>query len=145
MNEIKCCHWGCRKVLLNKGVHGFTLLEVMFALAIIAIALTAVLGSQSQGISLASEAKFSTTAAFLAQSKMAEIEVKSERALPSDSGDFGEDFPGYMWELNVSSVTPDGPENVSDHLEQIDLKVSWGEDEQYQYNLRLYHFVPQTE
>jgi type II secretory pathway pseudopilin PulG len=117
----------------------------MFALAIIAIALTAALGSQSQGISLASEAKFNTTAAFLAQSKMAEIEVKSERALTSDSGEIGEDFPGYMWELNVSSVTLDGPENVSDHLEQIDLKVSWGEDEQYQYNLRLYHFVPQTE
>lgn len=131
--------------MLNKGIRGFTLLEVMFALAIIAISLTAVLGSQSQGVSLASEAKFRTTAAFLAQSKMAEIEVKKERELTSDSGDFGEDFPGYMWELNVSAVMLGGLEGISDHLEQIDLKISWGEDEQYQYNLRLYHFVPQTE
>ncbi|MBW2616338.1 MAG: hypothetical protein JRD02_09210, partial [Deltaproteobacteria bacterium] len=33
----------------------------MVAMAIIAIALTAVLGSQSQSVSLASEAKFNTT------------------------------------------------------------------------------------
>ena len=57
------------------GTSGFTLLEVMVAMAIIAIALTAVLGSQSKSLSLASEAKFSTTVALLAQSKMAEIEA----------------------------------------------------------------------
>jgi prepilin-type N-terminal cleavage/methylation domain-containing protein len=49
---------------------GFTLLEVMVAMSIIAIALTAVLGSQSQSVSLASEAKFNTTAPLLAQSKI---------------------------------------------------------------------------
>ena len=58
---------------------GFTLLEVMIAMAIIAIALVAVFGSQSQSLSLANEAKFSTTAALLAQSKMAEIETLNPR------------------------------------------------------------------
>ena len=52
---------------LKQRVEGFTLLEVMVAMAIIAIAMTAVLNSQSQSISLASEAKFSTTAALLAR------------------------------------------------------------------------------
>ena len=50
---------------------GFTLLEVMVAISILAIALVAVFGSQSQSLSLANEAKFNTTAPFLAQSKMA--------------------------------------------------------------------------
>ena len=127
------------------GTSGFTLLEVMVAMAIIAIALTAVLGSQSQSLSLASEVKFSTTAALLAQSKMAEIEAEKPGDLTSDSGDFGEDYPGYRWDKSVNDVTFDEPEGVSDHLEQIDLTVSWEDNDQYVYRLRLYRFVPETE
>lgn len=121
---------------------GFTLLEVMVAMALIAIALTAVLGSQSQSVSLAGEARFYTTASLLAQSKMAEIEVKELEDLSTDSGDFGEDFPGYTWQLSVNHVILDRPENVSDHLRQIDLTISWGEDEFYQYALRVFRFSP---
>ena len=124
---------------------GFTLLEVMVAMAIIAIALTAVLGSQSQSVSLASEAKFNTTAPLLAQSKIAEIEVAEQSDLAGDSGDFGEDFPGYTWELSVEDIVFEEPENVSDLLKRIDLKVSWGEEELYQYRLRLYRFFPRTD
>jgi len=128
----------------NDKCSGFTLLEVMVAIAIIAIALTAVLGSQSQSLSLASEAKFSTTAAFLAQGKMAEIEAEKVEDLASDSGDFGEDFPGYGWELSVNDVTFDEPEGVSDHLKQIDLTVSWEDHDEYEYRLRLYRLAPKT-
>lgn len=123
---------------------GFTLLEVMVAMAIIAIALTAVLGSQSQSVSLASEAKFNTTAPLLAQSKIAEIEVAEQDDLAGGSGDFGEDFPGYTWELSVEDIVFEKPENVSDLLKRIDLKVSWGEEELYQYRLRLYRFFPKS-
>ena len=123
---------------------GFTLLEVMIAMAIIAIALVAVFWSQSQSLSLANEAKFNTTAAFLAQSKIAEIEILNPGDLVSDSGDFGEDFPGYIWKLSLSDVMFDRHENVSDHLKKIDLNISWGEDEKYQYRIRLYRFVPKT-
>lgn len=128
----------------SKKSSGFTLLEVMIAMAIIAITLVVVFGSQSQSLSLANEAKFNTIAAFLAQSKMAEIEISNPEDLISDSGDFGEDFPGYIWQLSVGDVMFDRPENVSDHLKKIDLMISWGEDEQYQYRLRLYRFVPKT-
>jgi general secretion pathway protein I len=130
--------------MMKKKDCGFTLLEVMVAIAIIAIALTAVLGSQSQSVSLASEARFDTTAALLAQSKMAETHIEDLEDLSTDSGDFGEDFPGYTWQLSVSDVMFDRPENVSDHLKQIDLTISWGEDEQYQYGLRQYRFFPRT-
>jgi len=124
---------------------GFTLLEVMIAIAIIAIALVAVFGSQSQSLSLANEAKFNTTAALLAQSKMAEIETLDPKDLVSGSGDFGEGFPDYHWEVAVSDIAFAGAEEVLDHLKQIDLSLSYGEHGQYQYVLRLYRFVPKTE
>ena len=121
---------------------GFTLLDVMIAMAIIAIALTAVLGSQSQSVSLASEAKFSTTAAFLAQGKMATIEAEKLDDLADDSGDFGKEFPGYTWEIEVHNVVFETPKNVSNHLKQIDLRVLWNNDRRYQYRLRVYRFFP---
>ena len=113
-------------------------------MAIIAIALTAVLGSQSQGLSLAAESKFSSTVSFLAQSKIAEIESEKPEDLSSNSGDFGEDFPGYRWNLSIDDPTFDEPEGVADHLKQIDLTISWEERDQYEYRLRLYRFVPET-
>ncbi|MBW1999506.1 MAG: prepilin-type N-terminal cleavage/methylation domain-containing protein [Deltaproteobacteria bacterium] len=124
----------------RRSAGGFTLLEVMIAMAIIAIALTAVLGSQSQSISLASEARFNTTASLLAQAKMAELDQVPVEELASDSGDFGEDFPGYSWELSVGSVFPGVPGEISDHLRRIDLTVSWGEDAVYQYSMRAFRF-----
>jgi general secretion pathway protein I len=126
---------------MNSRNPGFTLLEVMVAMSIIAIALTALLASQSQSISIAGEAKFSTTAAFLAQSKMAEIETKTGDELIYDSGDFGDDFPDYSWEMEVQDVVFSDEGAFTDYLKQVDLTIYWGEGKQYQYSLRLYHFV----
>jgi len=123
------------KILHNRG---FTLLEVMIAVAILAIALTTLLGSQSQSVFFANSAKFETMAALLAQSKMSEITIQAADSLSSDSGDFGEDYPGYAWEATVSDVSIEGLDAISDYLKQIDLAVTWGA---LNYNLRLYHYV----
>jgi general secretion pathway protein I len=122
---------------------GFTLLEVMIALAIIAIALVAALGSQSQSVSLANEAKFTTTVTFLAQRKIAELEALDAEDLISDGGDFGEDFPDYHWESVVTDLTMEGFEDASKHIKRIALTVSWGNDDRYQYSLTFYRFVPE--
>ncbi len=122
---------------------GFTLLEVMIAVAVIAIVLVAVFGSQSQSLTLANEAKFNTTAALLAQRKMAEVETGNSLDLSSSSGDFGEDFPEYQWELNVSEVPLPGTGEV-EYLKQVDLIIRWGDQDQFQYGLRLYRFVPRA-
>jgi len=131
--------------MLKKKESGFTLLEVMVALSIIAIALAAVLGLQSQSISLASEAKFGTTASLLAQKKMAEILAETPADVKSDSGDFGDDFPAYAWQSTVNDVTSNVPEDLQDRLKQIDLKILWGDSKLYQYGLRAYCFVPGPE
>ncbi|MBW2483836.1 MAG: prepilin-type N-terminal cleavage/methylation domain-containing protein [Deltaproteobacteria bacterium] len=124
--------------MTNKG---FTLLEVMIAVALIAIALTTLLGSQSQSVSFANSAKFETMAALLAQSKMSEVAMQKAGALISDSGDFGEDYPGYAWAVDVSEIAIPGIDNISDYLKQIDLEVTWGV---FSYNLRLYQYVAES-
>ena len=123
---------------MNKG---FTLLEVMIAVALIAIALTTLLGSQSQSVSFANSAKFETMAALLAQSKMSEITVQEPGELTNDSGDFGDDYPGYAWEVNVSDIVIAGMDKISDYLKQVDLTVTWGV---FSYNVRLYHYVAES-
>lgn len=126
----------------KKEIRGFTLLEVMVAVAILAITLTAIFGSQSQSVSLSTNAKFVTTAALLAQGKISEAEVAPEKELSAGSGNFGKDFPGYSWQMDVRDVMIELPENTSRHLQQIDLNVTWGEDERFQYPLRFYRFIP---
>jgi general secretion pathway protein I len=132
--------------LKRHDISGFTLLEVMVAVAILAMALVAALGSQSQGISLANEAKFTTTAAFLAQAKMAEIEAIAPDELASDSGDFGEDFPGYNWKTEVadSPVLGDN-EKVTRHVKQVTLTVFPADTDSYRYGFIFYRFSPKTE
>ncbi len=121
---------------------GFTLLEVMIAVALIAVALVTLLGSQSQSVSFANSAKFETMAALLAQSKMSEITIQDADSLSSDRGDFGDDYPGYAWEATVSGVSIEGVGALSDYLKQIDLTVTWGV---FRYNIRLYHYVTASE
>jgi general secretion pathway protein I len=127
-------------LIKNVSNRGFTLLEVMIAVALIAIALTTLLGSQSQSVSFANSAKFETMAALLAQSKMSEIALQQE-AVASDSGDFGDEYPGYVWEVEVSDISIEGVDNISDYLKQVDLTVTWGV---FSYNVRLYHYVAET-
>jgi len=127
----------------SKSYQGFTLLEVMIALTIIAIVLVAVFGSQSQSLSLANDAKFNTTAALLAQRKIAEVEMQDSLDVSSVSGDFGDDFPEYQWELTISEMPLIGAEGL-EFLKQVDVTVRWGDKDQFRYGLRLYRFTPRT-
>ncbi len=138
--------WAIKPMTAGKRLdsNGFTLLEVMIAVAIIATAFTAVLGLQSQGVSLASESRFNTMAPLLAQRKMAQMESITPEGLSADSGDFGEDFPGYTWQIDVQDVAFEGLSGLPDYLKRIDLRVAWGKGKLYQYHLRLYKFIPKS-
>ncbi|MBE0582384.1 MAG: type II secretion system protein [Desulfofustis sp.] len=82
---------------------GFTLLEVMVAIAILAIALTTLLGSQSQSMLAAEQADFSARSALLARMKLAEIIAEADQSAAS-SGDFGEQFFGYTWDVEADDL-----------------------------------------
>ena len=113
----------------------------MIAVAIMAIALTTLLGSQSQSVYFANSVKFETMATLLAQSKMSELVREDSFSLSSNSGDFGDDFPGYTWEATINDIVIEGID-VSEYLKQIDLMVAWGV---HRYDLRLFHYVAEEE
>jgi len=132
-----------------KDKNGFTLLEVMVSLAIVAVVLVSLLISQSQSVSLQDEIKFNTTAILLAQRKISEIELEEANNLNSDDGDFGDDFPDYSWAVIVQDLSlPEGLseymelEDFTKYLQQVDVIIYRGEQKSSQYNIRLYRFVP---
>ncbi|MGB8425796.1 MAG: prepilin-type N-terminal cleavage/methylation domain-containing protein, partial [Desulfobacterales bacterium] len=126
----------------------FTLIEMMVAVSIIAIVLTAVYRLHSQTLMMTIGARFYTVAPLLAQNKLAEIELSTARELTQGTGDFGKDFPDYTWEVTIEDVTSDQLKNGADQLKavveklkRIDIKVFYNQDEMT-YTLRTYRFVP---
>ena len=130
---------------VRQSEDGFFLMEVMVAISMIAIALTVAMGLQSRSISMASEAKFTTTASLLAQKKIAEIEAVPLEEVASESGDFGEDFPDYQWTLEINDLDLFQQEEVASRLKKIDLDVSWGENGTFHYYIRFYRFLKKDE
>lgn len=126
----------------QKPEHGFTLLEVMVALAIMSIVLVSVYRMHSQSISMNAAARFYTQAPLLAQHKLAELETESAKDLSGDSGDFGDDFPGYSWQVAVNEVSSEALGDIANDLVGIDVTVSFNENE-HLYNIRAYRFVRQ--
>ncbi len=85
-----------------RGDAGFTLLEVMIALAILALVGVAFLRAQAASVRLVDESAQISLATLLAREKMAELESLQFPELGKKSGEGGEAFPGYQWEQVVS-------------------------------------------
>ena len=103
--------------------NGFTLLEVMVALAIIGLSLLAVAGKMSQMIDTANAMRERTYASWIAQNKIAELRLAN--VLPEVSSSSGEvDYAGSEWGWR-SVVTETGVEN----LFRVDVSVSYAGSE----------------
>ena len=118
---------------------GFTLLEVMVALAVMAIVLVSVYRMHSQSLTMNTAARFYTLAPMLAQGKMAEREALSSSAFAEDSGDFGEQFPGYSWTASTAEISSEILGEAAEDLKRVDITVMYNND-QFSYNLRTYRF-----
>lgn len=118
---------------------GFTLLEVMIALAVMSIVLVSVYRMHSQSLTMNTAVRFYTLAPLLAQNKMAELETLSSGGFPDDSGDFGEQYPGYSWRTSLADVSAEVLGEVADDLKRIDLTISYNNN-QFSHSLRTYRF-----
>lgn len=123
---------------------GFTLLEVMVSLAIIAIAFTAMLSSQAHNIELAAEAKFQTTAPLLAQEVISRLRAVGGAATGPDHGDWGADFAGYRWQRQPPPSPRGLDPEVRDLLLPLEITVTWQDQARYTYQQRGYLFNPPT-
>ncbi|MCB0414315.1 MAG: type II secretion system protein [Bdellovibrionales bacterium] len=83
---------------------GFTLIEVMLAVAIIAGVAVTLTIAWNNNFSRHRKAKMNNIAAILLQQKITEYELKFkgeklERIPEEESGDFGEEYPQYRWQF----------------------------------------------
>ena len=118
---------------------GFTLLEVMVALSMIAIVFVAVFKMLHNTMSMNDAARFHSLAPILARNKMAEIELRPLVELADDAGEFGDEFSGYRWAFSVEQVESTLPAKVGRRLRKIDLTIAQDESERA-FRLRLYKF-----
>jgi prepilin-type N-terminal cleavage/methylation domain-containing protein len=112
----------------SRSSQGFTLLEVMISLAIIAIALLAVYGNYSQTIAMSTDQRFNTTAPLLAARVAADFENRSLDELVDESGNFGPAFDGYEWVVTVEPVSSEILGKMAEDLHHIDITVSFSSD-----------------
>jgi general secretion pathway protein I len=121
------------------GRSGFTLLEVMVAVAIVAIAFSAVYKLYSQAFAMNQSARFYATATLLAQTKLAELSTQSPSDLMDDSGNFADQFAGYSWQITVREVEAEELTLPQQALRQIDIVIT-NDQQGESFSLRTYRF-----
>lgn len=103
-------------------MRGFTLLEVMIATAIVAVAVTVLLGLANRSLAVHERLHRTTQATLLAQSRLAEIEiaVRKGSGRQDESGEFPPPDQLFRWKSTwLETPLPS--------VRRIDLTVSWGE------------------
>ena len=88
----------------TKRRRGFTLLEVMIAVAFIGLALVAAVRTQGQGMRLSEEARFMSRAVFLAREVLADAQTASALEPGVESEAFPEPLDYLSWEREISPV-----------------------------------------
>lgn len=98
--------------------HAFTLLEVLVALALLAIGLVGVMESVSQSLRQTKANADRAEAGTLAQQRLTELTLTTDLAPGTDEGEFGDEHPGFRWRSSVESTEHDG-------LYRLSVTVLW--------------------
>jgi general secretion pathway protein I len=112
---------------------GFTLLETMIAMSILTIAVVSIFNLQGQSVKMITSVRFYTQAPLLARLALSQFEAKlvaEDPELDSDSGYFGEDFPGYAFSIIASEIEECEDEEyayISKFVKTVDVEVTWEE------------------
>jgi len=114
----------CRDESINrqKAINGFTLLEVLVALAIMAIAVTMVIQLFSSNLRTLATTKDITRAATLADGRMRDIlsgESFTERNWTENTED------GYHFDVSVSEISKDRTDNLPVKLMEVIVTARW--------------------
>ena len=110
----------------SKRDKGFTLLEVIIAVAIMGASMAILLGSVNRNLVVASKSKNQSIAYSLAQQKIGEIELEGYPQVGLDQGTF-EEFPGFNWYVNV---LPYDIEQLGTEIRIVMVDIAWDEGNQ---------------
>jgi len=128
------------KTASNKG---FTLLEVMISVSIIAVIFVSLFRMQSSTIDLATAGKFNSISTILAKQLLVKIEQDVVN-WSETQGDFGENFPGISWTCDIIDSSLEDLEFISEEnygsLKKIDIKIT-DRSEQRSYKITTWRFA----
>jgi general secretion pathway protein I len=115
----------CPRSRCTRRQQGFSLLEVIAAIMLLAVAFTALMKVAGSAISLTQNAAEHSEAAMWARGKLDSAFVGESVRPGNSSGQFNAKF---RWQLDVTPWNQVGaaPPNAPLHLYQLDLDVLWG-------------------
>ncbi len=102
---------------------GFTLIEVLATVALIAIVLPVVMRGVTIAMTSADAAKQRSEAVALAEAKLNELVSTQQWQTGNLSGDFGEDWSKYRWTADVQEW--DQSTGADNGVEQFNVHVTW--------------------
>ena len=111
---------------------GFTLLEVMLALAIMAGVILTVISSFNYHLSLVARDREDTTVLLLARAKLEELELtKKDAGEEAEAGTFAPERPDISWKLEVAPT-------AIVLFKKLTLTATWGLERR---QLSLVHYL----
>ncbi len=116
---------------------GFSLLEVMIALAIVAIALVSLLGLSNRSILVQSKIQKLTSATLLAQQLINEQQVnlgKTRLTWEPQEDTFVAPFENFHWQISYQDT-------LINRVKQVTVTVFWGEKERNE-QVQIVSFLP---
>src|SRR3569833_3556148 len=108
---------------------GFSLIEVIVAVAILSIALVGLAHGISVALSSSKEAELQTTASMFAAGLIEELRAEGGITDGQTQGDCGEELPLYRWTASISGAGVDG-------LHQVEVSIQTARTGQDIYTLR---------
>jgi len=106
------------------GERGFSLIEVLVALAIVAFAVVGLMGLQARNIKTIARGQSMTRATLLAREIISQTQyhvlLNGLASLGNEQGTFGRDYPGFRWEREVLGTG-------LDEMREVIVRVIWDE------------------
>lgn len=96
---------------------GFTLIEVMVALAVVAFAFVGLIGLHGRNVQLADRANHYSRATLLAREMLTQLQFDAAGDLSSGSGTF-EAYPEFHWTREVTETT-------FETVRRVNLTIFW--------------------
>ncbi len=101
---------------------GFTLMEVLASLLLLAVVLPVVMSGASLSLRAAEDSRYKAQASLLAQAELSQLLAANQWELQKMTGDFGASYPQYRWTALLT--------NYEDStLLQLDVTVTWRQRE----------------